>query len=228
MRIRRGADGEAARKAQTEELCAPSPAFAIPSDLLAEAHDELRLLASQHLERERLGHTLQPTALVHELWIRCAGSTVLSFDSTDALLAFASAVFRRILIDHARRRLAQFRGGEWGRIAFTETHVPDKTRGGASHHERLQAWAERIVDLDDALNVLNVLKPRAVIVFEMRFFGGCDWCQIGSVLNVGERVVRKEWAAACGWLTRRFANDERLRPDERTEPCRSGERRDAG
>lgn len=86
----------------------------IPEALLREAHHELRSLAAWFLEKERRDHTLQPTALVHELWIRCAERDDLRFDSRGQLLAFASTVFRRILIDHARRRCAEMRGGGGG------------------------------------------------------------------------------------------------------------------
>lgn len=168
----------------------------VPKDLLAEFHEDLRALARSHLARERVGHTLQPTALMNELWLRVAASPELVFESKNALLAFASRVYRSILIDHARRKSADIRGGDRIREPLTE-QARDVRRAPP---EAAMAWARRMVELDEALNLLARTHPRSAEVFELRFFGGMSSEHIGQLLGVTDRTVRSDYAAACGWL----------------------------
>jgi len=170
----------------------------VPRELLAEFQEDLRALARSHLTRERVGHTLQPTALVNELWLRVAASPDLVFESKNALLAFASRVYRSILIDHARRRSADVRGGDRRREPLTE-----QSQDVRRHPPEAElAWSHRMLELDEALDLLARTHPRSAEVFELRFFGGMTCEHIGQLLGVTDRTVRSDYAAACGWLAR--------------------------
>ena len=164
----------------------PSP----PEGLLAELYEELRALAAHHLRGERAGHTLQPTALVHEVYLRMQGREGLAITRRTHFMAVASIAMRRVLVDHARARVAEKRGGG-------VTHVtvgPDS----AITEDR----TEDVLAVDAALAKLAIEDPQAERIVEMRFYAGMTEAEIADVLNVSERWVRKQWAFARAWLRR--------------------------
>ena len=161
-----------------------------PDGLLAELYRELRALAAHHLRGERPGHTLQPTALVHEAYLRMQGRAGLGITRRTHFMAVASIAMRRVLVDHARARMAEKRGGG-------VTHV---TVGPAS--AITEDRTEDVLAVDAALARLPQVDPQAERVVEMRFYAGMTEPEIGEVLGVGERSVRKQWAFARAWLRR--------------------------
>lgn len=160
-------------------------------EVAAEAAGELRALAAAYMRGERASHTLHPTALVHEAWIRLTQGDVRAFESRAAFLRYASQAMRHILVDHARRRGAAKRGGgTLRRLGAADPALPDG-RGPTP---------EQVLALHEALSRLEVEHPRAARVVELRFFGGASFPEIASVLGLGLRTVEKDWAAARAWL----------------------------
>lgn len=156
--------------------------------LLPLVYDELRRLAEIQLRGERAGHTLQPTALVHEAYMKLAGGD-LSISDRAHFLAIASRAMRQALVDHARRRDRAKRGGGLRPVTLT---------GGS--------WSEAL-DLDELLALdaaLEELEPRQRQVVEGRFFGGMTEDEVASVLGVTRRTVRRDWVKARAWLYRRL------------------------
>lgn len=149
-------------------------------------YDELRSVAARQLRRERTGHTLHPTALVHEAYMKLAGGGVEAVNRSH-FLAIAARAMRQVLVDHARRRGARKRGGEW--------HATTLTDGSAS----IELAPEEIIALDRALETLD---PRQRQVVECRFFGGMEESEIAEALDVSERTVRRDWVKARAWLYR--------------------------
>lgn len=171
----------------------------LPRDLLSGLLSDLRQLAAARLANERPGHTLQPTALVHELWLRIAGREDVRFDSKEAFLAYAAEAIRHILVDHARRRNAVRRGGGRGRVdvaALDELPMATGPRG--------DRWAVALLELEQELDLLKSRHPRSAQVFELRYFGGLSNERVATHLGVSTKTVQADWAAACGWLGRRL------------------------
>ena len=157
---------------------------------------ELRVLAGVHFAGERAGHTLQPTAVVSELWIRLATGSKKHFDSEASFRAWASTVMRHLLIDHARKRRTLKR-----RVDRERTLTDHEAPGGLDGVDLLA--------LDEALRHLSASQPRLARVVEMRYFGGMTDAQIGTLLNVSDRTVRSDWALARAWLFARLHAGER-------------------
>jgi RNA polymerase sigma-70 factor, ECF subfamily len=157
--------------------------------LLGLAYAELRKIASLHLRRERPDHTLQPTALVHEAYLRLLGGAVLSADDRVHFLRAASSAMRRVLVDHARARNALKRGGA------LQVTLDDAMRG----HD------VPVIDmlvLDDALERLGAAEPRWAQVVELKFFGGLDVPEIAATLGLSPATVKRDWQFARAWLAR--------------------------
>lgn len=160
-------------------------------EILGQVYDELRSLASHHLRRERVDHTLQPTALVHEAWLRL--SRVENFqgkDKADFLVA-ASGAIRRILVDHARSRARLKRGGgDACRVTLTGLVASDT---GSDLD---------VLALHEALERLAELSPRKARVVELRYFGGLTTGETAAALAVGTSTVEEDWVFARSWLGR--------------------------
>lgn len=155
------------------------------------AAEELRALAAAHLRGERPSHTLQPTALAHEAWLRLTNGRYQSFESPGAFLSLASKVMRNILVDHARRRRALRRGaGRVGRLGENGERIPDKQGLDPSD----------LLALEEALRQLESEHPRAAKVVELRFFGGASFPQIAEATGWAQRTVEKDWTVARAWL----------------------------
>ena len=160
------------------------------SRVLPHLYDELRALAAQQLRRESAGHTLQPTALVHEAFLRLAGRIEVHVEARAQFFAVAAQTMRRVLVDHARKRLADKRGSGEKRLSITAA-------------EGLVASAPEevdVVDLDEALARLEERDPRQVRIVELKFFAGLGLEEIAAALGVSRSTVRDDWRMARAWL----------------------------
>ncbi len=165
-----------------------------PDRLFPIVYEELRRRAAKYLSGERSDHTLQPTALVHEAYLRMIGQTSLSADNRLHFYRIASRVMRQVLVDHARTHNAEKRGGAATRLSLDSVDVgTDVALGDVLH-------------LDDALERLGRLDQRKLSVVEMRFFGGLSEDEIAKTLELNERTVRRDWEFARAWLYRELAN----------------------
>lgn len=151
-------------------------------------YDELHRRATVYMRRERPGHTLQPTALVHETYLKLVEQRGATFRNRAHFMALAAQLMRRILIDHARARLSSKRGGQRNPIPLEEvfelsTDTPD-----------------RILAIDEALQKLESLDSRQEQIVEMRFFGGLTSEETAEALGISARTVEREWTMARSWL----------------------------
>ena len=156
--------------------------------LLEMVYEELRRIAGLQLRGERPGHTLQATALVHEAYLKLSGMEQIPWEGRAHFFAVAAQVIRRILVDHARAKRAAKRGG--GAVAV---ELPDSLQGPTPK-------LEDVLALDAALEKLERLDPRQKQVVEMRYFGGMTEEEIGEVLGVSSRTIKREWRMARAWL----------------------------
>ena len=163
-------------------------------DLLPRVYDELRALADAYMRRERAGHTLQPTALVHEAFLRLLRLPPGSVQNRVHFFALAAQAMRRILADHARRHRAAKRGGSAVRVPL------ELVEGGAPATPAGDDVAAD--DLDAALEDLAKLDERQARVVELRFFGGLSIEETAEVLAVSPATVKRDWLVARAWLHR--------------------------
>jgi RNA polymerase sigma factor (TIGR02999 family) len=169
------------------------------ADRLVQAvYQDLKKKAAAFLRRERRGHTLQPTALVHETYLRLIEQRAADWKNRTQFFAVAATAMRQILVDHARRHGARKRGGSWDRISFDESR---------------RAWPGQpdvnILALEEALEDLAQLDPSKVRLVELRFFAGLDLEETAAVLGVSESTVTREWRLARAWLFRRLGGPAR-------------------
>jgi RNA polymerase sigma factor (TIGR02999 family) len=165
--------------------------------LMPLVYDEMRRLARLHLRRERVGHTLQATALVNEVYIRLIKVNQVQWQNRTHFFAMASRVMRRILVDAARARHYQKRGGGAERVSLDEALLVSNEP------------AQDLVALDDALNALAAFDRRKSQVIEMRFFGGLSVDETAQVLHVSPDTVLRDWRLAKVWLLRELSRLER-------------------
>ena len=158
------------------------------NQLLPVVYDELRGLAASFFNHERNDHTLQPTALVHEAYMKLIGQRKIDWKDRAQFFGAASTVMRRILVDHARKHKAAKRGGGQKKSALDVTL--------ASFEER----AVDIVSLDEALQRLAQIDERKCKIVELRFFGGFTVSETASLLEIPLRTVEREWTMAKAWL----------------------------
>jgi RNA polymerase sigma factor (TIGR02999 family) len=156
---------------------------------MALVYRELRRRAAAQLRRERAGHTLQPTALVHEAYLRLVDQRDADWQNRAQFLAVVSQMMRRILVDHARARLAAKRSGRWARVTL-----------GDANDAALASNQIDLLDLDAALNRLAAFDARKSRIAELRFFGGLSLEEMGQVLEVSPKTVERDWQAARAWL----------------------------
>ena len=165
--------------------------------LLPLVYDELRALAGSFFARQTPGHTLQPTALVHEAYLKLADSD-LQWESRAHFFAVAARAMRQILMNHARNKAAAKRGGGWDRITLDEAITP---LGSATREIDLLA-------LDEALDRLATLSERQARVIELRFFGGLTIAEAAHVLGAGTTTIEDDWLLAKAWLARELKKGE--------------------
>jgi len=168
---------------------------AATDELFPLVYDELRRLAGGLLAKERASHTLQPTALVHEAYMRLVGPTDQAWEGRGHFFGAAATAIRRILVDHARAKGRAKRGGGWQRVALEEREA-----GGASPLDLLA--------LDDALVQLGALDPRMARLVELRFFAGLTVAQAAEALGVSAATAAREWELARVWLHGKLGEGE--------------------
>lgn len=156
--------------------------------------DELRRIAGRYFERESPGHTLQPTALVNELYLRLVGRRQVSWKNRAQFFGFAAQSMRRILVDHARHRNASIHGDGVRPLSLDEISEPEAPSN--------RGLLDRILDVDAALKRLAELDPRQAKVAELRLFADLTHAEIGEVLEVTSRTVKRDWRVARLWLHR--------------------------
>ena len=163
-------------------------------DALERVYGEVRMLASHLLRRERRDHTLQPTALVHEAYLRILKGEEIPGQNRRQLLGFLAKAMRNILVDHARRRSSQKRGGDRERVDLNDNAID------------LSKDAE-LVALDDALQELQAIDDRKSRVVELRYFGGFSVDETAEILDVSNPTVKRDWRIAKAWLFDRLSDE---------------------
>ena len=165
------------------------------NELIPILYDELRAIAAYHMRRERAEHTLQPTALVNEAYFRLVDQTRADWGGRSHFLAVASQAMRRLLIDHARGRRRDKRGGELHRVDFEEAL------------ERAATFDADVLAVHEALERLARLDERQAKVVELRYFGGLSVDEAAAALGLSKRTVEAEWTHAKAWLLRELSRE---------------------
>ncbi|HEV2150357.1 MAG TPA: sigma-70 family RNA polymerase sigma factor [Longimicrobiaceae bacterium] len=158
--------------------------------LFPTVYAELHRLAQRYLRHERIDHTLNTTALVHEAYLRLSEQTRAGISDRHHLLALAVRAMRRVLVDHARKHHTAKRGGGRRQVRLEDTAIVVEER------------AETLISLDEALERLEALDPRLCRVVECRFFSGLTEAETADVLQVTTRTIQRDWAKARAWLYR--------------------------
>ncbi len=164
--------------------------------LIPAVYDELRRLASRHLRRERPGHTLQTTALIHETYIRLVDQRHVRWQNRAHFFGIAAQLMRRILVDHARSRHRAKRGGSAVRLTLGEA---------------MNVAAGQEVDfvaLDEALNRLAEIDPQQSRIVELRYFSGLSIEETAEVMGISPATVKRDWSMARAWLHRELSRGE--------------------
>ncbi len=151
--------------------------------------DQLHEIAQRHLRQEYVGHTLQPTALINEAYLRLIGQTQTEWQNSGHFRAIASNLMRRILVDHARAKAAGKRGGGLHRVCLT-------TSGATAGDDPFE-----LILVSDLLEQLNELSPRLAQIAEYRIFGGLTLVEVADTLKVSVATVKKDWRFVKAWLT---------------------------
>jgi RNA polymerase sigma-70 factor, ECF subfamily len=162
-------------------------------DLLPVLYEELHALARKQFGGQRIGHTLQPTVLVHEAFLKLLGNPVNTYTDRRHFFAVAAIVMRQILINHARGRAAEKRGGGSSNVALDENSV------SVDGQERID-----VLDLHDALQDLLQIDERKHKVVELRFFAGLTVPEVAEVMGLSVTTIESEWRAARAWLMTRL------------------------
>src|SRR5215471_2039177 len=157
---------------------------------------ELRRRAAAYLRREQAPQTLQPTALVHEVYVRLAQDDPIRWRNRDQFFGIAARLMRRILVDRARTRNMHKRSGQWSRVSLDDAI--------ALHPAR----ELDLLDLDRALTELAAFDPRKTQITELRFFAGLSLAETGAVLNLSVATIEREWQAARAWLQSRLVSHD--------------------
>lgn len=160
------------------------------SDLLPLVYEELRRLATARMAREASGHTLQPTALVHEAWLRLVGDGDRNWENRAHFFGAAAEAMRRILIENARRKSRLKRGGDQARVDIADVELATTTPD------------DKVLLIDEALEKLQTEDPAKAKIVVLKFFGGLTNQEVAQTLNVTERTVERQWAFAKAWLFR--------------------------
>jgi len=169
---------------------------ATAEDLFPVVYDELRRLARGYMSREKTGHTLQPTALVHEAYLKLVDQTRANWKGKTHFYAVGARVMRRLLVDHARERGALKRGAGWQSVTLSEALDP---LGGEV------VDPEQLLDLNAALEQLSEIDEREAKIVTLRFFGGLTVEQAAEAVGVSKRTVENDWRHAQAWLRLRLS-----------------------
>lgn len=166
-------------------------------ELVPVVYDELRILAESYMRKERPGHTLQPTALVNEAWMKLADQTRVEWKGRAHFFGIAAQAMRRILVDHHRKKSAARRGG--GLTSITLVDGPPET-----FEDPLD-----FIALDEALDELAKLDSRAARIVELKFFGGLSVEETAEVLDISTPTVKRDWRTAKAWLYQRLGTPQK-------------------
>ena len=164
-------------------------------ELMAQLYGEFRTLARRYLGRESPGHTLQPTALVNEVYLKLVDQTQVDWKGRTHFFAIGAQVMRRVLVDHARRRGRLKRGGGLQRAALDVSLISARS-------------AADVLAVHEAIEDLAQLDPRQARIVELRFFGGLTVAEVAEVLGVSRRTVEAEWTMIRAWLRRRLSDED--------------------
>jgi RNA polymerase sigma factor (TIGR02999 family) len=159
-------------------------------ELLPLVYEELRRLATQRMAREAAGQTLQPTALVHEAWLRLAGNEGARFENRSHFFGAAAEAMRRILIERARRRLAAKRGGGVTPLDVAEIEIPSPV-----------ADDDQLLAVNEALEKFTALDPRKAELVKLRYFVGMNFEEAAAALGISVPTAKQWWAYSRAWLT---------------------------
>ena len=158
------------------------------AQLFALVYDELRRIAASYLRRERPDHTLQPTALVHEAYLRLIEQSEQNWQNRAHFIGIGAHLMRQILVDHARKKFAAKRGGHAQAVTLDDVALPQIQR------------LEELLALDEALSKLESLDERQSRIVELRFFGGLTEEEISHLLGISVRTIKRDWNVARAWL----------------------------
>jgi RNA polymerase sigma-70 factor (ECF subfamily) len=158
-------------------------------DLMPIVYADLRRVAAGYMRREAAGHALQPTALVHEAYVRLVDQKQVKWRNRAHFFGVAAVLMRRILVDHARRRRAEKRGGDWERVTLAGDEV------AADTHKEIDVLA-----LDEALKRLAEFDPQQARIVELRYFGGLTIEETAEIVGISAATVVREWTIAKAWL----------------------------
>jgi RNA polymerase sigma-70 factor (ECF subfamily) len=164
--------------------------------LLELVYDDLRRLAAHYLQQERVGHTLQATALVNEAYLKLIDQTRVDWRGKSHFFAVGAQAMRRVLVNHAKSKKRLKRGGQGRRVPLDEPIAVSAERD------------EDVLALDEALEKLAKLDPRQAKLVELRFFGGLNVEETAEVLGVSKRTVEREWTACRAWLRRELSDQD--------------------
>ncbi|MEE8169661.1 MAG: sigma-70 family RNA polymerase sigma factor [Phycisphaerae bacterium] len=165
------------------------------AELLSVVYEELRKLAAGKMRVEPANHTLQPTALVHEAFLRLVGQEKVNWRDRTHFFGVAAEVMRRVLVDHARKRKSAKRGGGRPRIQLDEALVLFETHSAD------------LLELDEALKQLAELDPQQARIVELRFFGGLSIKQTSDLLGISQSAVDRGWRISRAWLMKELGGD---------------------
>ena len=160
---------------------------------------ELHRLARGYMRAERQGHTLQTTALIHEAFLRLVDWKNVSWHSRAHFFGVSAQLMRRILVDFARARCNQKRGGDISRVTLDENFIPARS-------------VTDVVAVNDALKCLEALDPRKARIVELRFFGGLSTKETAEVMKISTRTIEREWSLAQAWLLRELRKGKSKNP----------------
>jgi RNA polymerase sigma factor (TIGR02999 family) len=163
---------------------------AAAEQLLPLVYEELRKLAAHKMAREAPGQTLQPTALVHEAWLRLSQESHPTWKNREQFYAMSAEVMRRILVDRARRRRTRKHGGDLERVAWDAVEPP------------VPGDDALVIEVHEALEELAAEDPGKAAVVKLRFFVGLENAEVAALLGVSEKTVQRHWAFAKAWLYR--------------------------
>jgi RNA polymerase sigma-70 factor (ECF subfamily) len=180
----------------TQILAAISTGDRSDSDRLMElVYDDFRKLANSYLADETQSNTLQPTAVVHEAFIRLVNHDEVDWQGRSHFFAVGATAMRQILVDHARKKSTQKRGGHRQKVSLDDQLALSVCRDAD------------VLAVDDALEKLAAIDPRRAQIVEMRFFAGMTEAEIAVALDISKSTVEKQWAATSRWLRRELAED---------------------
>jgi RNA polymerase sigma factor (TIGR02999 family) len=159
-------------------------------ELNALVYDELHQLAAGYMRREKVGHTLQPTALLHEAYLRLTGQEQPEWENRSHFFRFAAHLMRQVLVDHARAKTAVKRGADWQKVPLEQIQLPSNDR------------TVDLLALDEVLDRLAAFDSRKAHILELRFFSGMTEEEIGAALQISVATIRRDLRLAEAWLER--------------------------